>query len=195
MDVNDLLCSNTGNYYAFGANIVPGNDLDDSAAIIAAAEDSNVRAFTFDKLFIRHWGDWYHGERSHAFLQAVSWNEGLCSLVNSPVDMLGADLDADAPTKPYGGIEEWSFSPDDSEFAFTRRYDENSSVAWTTNLDIWTVSITGPGQVGNPQCITASNQAADTQPSYSPDGTSIAYLSQTVPGYESDRTMVKVRKN
>ena len=190
MDVTALMCSNTGIQYAFAANVIPGNSLEDSAAIIAAKESETVRAFTFDKLFIRHWGEWYHGERSHAFLQRIEWNDSTCTLSGDAIDMMG-NLDADAPTKPYGGIEEWSFSPDDSEFAFTRRYDENTSVAWTTNLDIFTVSITSDS-VGTPVCITQENQAADTQPSYSNDGTLIAYLSQTVPGYESDRSMVKI---
>ena len=139
-DVTALKCSNTGKYFVFSANVIPGLGLAETQAQLTADKASTVRAFTFEKLFVRHWGTWFHGERSHPFLQKVTWSNSVCTVQSSPaVDILGVGVDADVPSKPYGGSEEWSFAPDDSEFAFNRRYDENSSVAWDDNLDVFTV--------------------------------------------------------
>src|SRR5207253_5833788 len=55
--------------------------------------------------------------------------------------------------------------------------------ATSTNGDIGLVSVRG-GSVKN---ITAANHGYDGSPRFSPDGRYIAYRSQTVPGYESDR--------
>jgi hypothetical protein len=44
---------------------------------------------------------------------------------------------------PFGdGRTQWSFSASGNNFAFTRQYDETSEVAWSTNLDIFTVDLT-----------------------------------------------------
>jgi dipeptidyl aminopeptidase/acylaminoacyl peptidase len=195
MSVNNLQCSSLGGYIAVGMNIIPGLTIEQSAAQIKQAEAGSLRGFTFTKLFVRHWGEWYHGERSHPFIQAISWESGKASLLGSVVDVLDG-IDADAPTKPFGGIEEWNFAPDDSEFSFTRRYDETSEVAWTTNLDLFIakLSTTSGSAVVTLQATsyTASNVATDTEPRYSPDSKWIAYRSTTVPGYESDQYVIRL---
>jgi dipeptidyl aminopeptidase/acylaminoacyl peptidase len=197
MSVNNLRCSPERGFLAVGMNIIPGKTLQETADTIKQAESGSLRAYTFDKLMIRHWGEWFHGERAHPFIQAISWDAetGKVSTLGTPVDVLDG-VDADAPTKPFGGIEEWNFCPHDCQFAFTRRYDETSQVAWTTNLDIFLVQISledNQAVVGSlSDSITVSNVATDTQPSYSPDNKWIAYLSTTVPGYEADQYVIRL---
>lgn len=193
-DLLALECSPTDSHIAVAASVVPGMSMYDSATLEAQAREGALRAHLYDKLMVRHWDKWYWGERNHVFLQSLSFESGRFALGGEIVDLV-FDLDADVPTKPYGGREEWSFAHDGSAFAFTRRHDEDSSVAWTTNLDIYTVSIAASGSswtYGAPVGITLENSAADTQPRYSPDGASIAYLAQQVPGYESDRTRINI---
>ena len=254
--------------------------------IQSSIQSSNSNFLLFDKLFVRHWDEWFTGTRSHIFIQAISCDSSCtfrfpfysssflsfpfpfppfpfysssflpfpslspfpfppfllfillpplspplppfpfysssflpfllllfhfffplsfcfpllpsffspslavgCKLVGSEKDIL-FDVDADAPTKPFGDNAEWSFSPNGEEFAFSRRYDETSEVTWTTNLDIFTVSINANGSISAPVPLTASNPATDNSPSYSPDGRYIAYLAQATPGYESDRYVI-----
>ena len=37
------------------------------------------------------------------------------------------------------------------------------------------------------RCLTEANQAWDSSPAFSPDGSSLAYLAMVRPGYEADR--------
>ncbi|CAF1135795.1 unnamed protein product [Rotaria sp. Silwood1] len=100
-----------------------------------------------------------------------------------PKDVLYG-IDSDSPTRSYGyGKIQWSFSASGNKFAFTRRYDEKSETAWSTNLDIFTVDLTTSDL--QPMCITC--------PSYSPiDDQVLVYRSQSVLGYESDQFKVKL---
>ncbi|CAF2974384.1 unnamed protein product, partial [Rotaria sp. Silwood2] len=64
---------------------------------------------------------------------------------SSPVIDLLFNVDSDSPTRPFGSAKaQWSFSATGNSFAYTRQYDENSTVAWTTNLDIFTVDLNAP---------------------------------------------------
>ncbi|NEI60251.1 S9 family peptidase, partial [Rhizobium leguminosarum] len=58
---------------------------------------------TYDKLFARHWDTWKDGKRSHVFVVPVAGG--------TPVDVMNG-MDADGPTKPFGGPEEYTFTPD-----------------------------------------------------------------------------------
>jgi dipeptidyl aminopeptidase/acylaminoacyl peptidase len=57
------------------------------------------------------------------------------------------------------------------------------SEPWSTNFDLYAVPLTG----GVPKNLTPENPAADTQPAFSPDGRTLAYLATDRPGMESDR--------
>jgi len=102
--------------------------------------------------------------------------------------------DYDAPVSSLGGQDNYAFSPDGQEIAYSSNHDKVESTS--TNGDIWLVSVNSGGMIsGNritplaPQAknITADNPAGDFTPLYSPDGKYIAYRSQQRPGYESDR--------
>jgi len=73
------------------------------------------------------------------------------------------------------------------EIAYTAK-DQGRSEAWTTDVNLYTVSSGG----GTPSVITATNKGADQNPVYSPDGRFIAYASQARAGFESDRFRLMV---
>jgi dipeptidyl aminopeptidase/acylaminoacyl peptidase len=54
---------------------------------------------------------------------------------------------------------------------------------WTTNFDLFQVSIEG-GEIKN---LTEQNKAWDSHPTFSPDGRYFAYMAMKKPGFESDR--------
>ncbi|MEA2692527.1 MAG: hypothetical protein QOJ16_1914 [Acidobacteriota bacterium] len=129
----------------------------------------------YDQLFVRHWDTWSNGTRSHLF--AVPLGGG-----GEPVD-LTRGLDADVPSKPSGGIEEYDISPDGRSVIFSARA-AGREEPWSTNFDLYQVPMDGSG---TPKNLTAANPAWDTQPIFSPDGKTLAYLAMSRPGFEADR--------
>jgi dipeptidyl aminopeptidase/acylaminoacyl peptidase len=136
-----------------------------------AREKDPVKARIYDHLLFRHWNHWSDGKRSHLFVIAASGG--------APRD-LTAGADYDVPPDERGDAADIAFSRDSKELCFTAITDRPE--ATTTNGDLFTVSLTG----GEPRRIT-TNPGFDGHPIYSPDGHSIAYHAQLVPGYESDR--------
>jgi len=97
----------------------------------------------------------------------------------TPRDLTPGDFDS--PVFSLGGQDNYAFSPDGQEVAYSSNHDKVE--ATSTNGDIWLVPVNG----GAAKNITADNPAGDFTPLYSPDGKYIAYRSQARPGYESDR--------
>ncbi len=118
----------------------------------------------------RHWNHYFDGKYSHLFL--VSADGGVARDLTP-----GAH---DVPPFSLGGQDQYSFSPDGKEIAYTSNLDEVE--ATSTNSDIFIVPVAG----GTPKKIT-TNPGSDSTPMYSPDGKYIAYRSQLRGGYESDR--------
>ncbi len=92
-------------------------------------------------------------------------------------------LDGDVPSKPFGGTEEYAFTPDGSGLVFSSRV-VGAEEAWSTDFDLYLVPADGSAA---PRVLTEANQAWDTQPSFSPDGKTLAYLAMARPRFESDR--------
>ena len=49
-------------------------------------------------------------------------------------------MDADTPSKPFGGSREFTFTPDGRELVFTAR-DAGRREPWSTNFDLYRVPI------------------------------------------------------
>ena len=135
-----------------------------------AKAKSKVKAKIFTQLMFRHWTSYFDGKYNHLFLVS---SDGGAARDLTP----GAH---DVPPFSLGGQDQYAFSPDSKEIAYTSNIDEFQ--ATSTNSDIWIVPVTG----GTPKKIT-TNPGSDSTPLYSPDGKWIAYRSQLRGGYESDR--------
>ena len=144
-----------------------------------AADKSKVKAKVFDQLLYRHWNAYENGKRSHLFLIDSS-----CDAAATPCT--GRDLtpgDHDVPPFSLGGQDQYQFSPDGREIAFTGNLDE--AQATSTNSDVFTLNLGGANL--HPVNLTAANHGSDSTPLYSPNGKYIAIRSQFRAGYESDR--------
>jgi dipeptidyl aminopeptidase/acylaminoacyl peptidase len=150
-----------------------------------AAEKSPVKAKLFNQLLYRHWNAYDNGKRSHLFLTAVSCpRESALSRETLPCP--ARDLtpgNHDVPPFSLGGQDQYQFSPDGREIAFTSNLDEVQ--ATSTNSDVFTLSLAEPN--ARPVNRTAANKGSDSTPLYSPDGNYLAIRSQFRAGYESDR--------
>ena len=135
----------------------------------------------YDKLFVRHWDTWGNGKRSHLFVLPVDGGA-------APRDVM-AGMDADGPSKPFGGPEEFTFTPDGKGLVFAAR-DVGNSESWSTDLDLFLAPV---DKAGTPRKLTEKNRATDTHPVFSPDGKTLAYLAMSRPGFESDRLRVVLR--
>ncbi|MFH0944211.1 MAG: S9 family peptidase [Planctomycetota bacterium] len=170
--LGNLSVSPDGSRYAFSADVYPGKTMRETADLDKKKADDPVQARSYTTLLFRHWDTWEDGKRSHVFVLPVAGGE--------PLDLM-QDADADCPTLPFGGGEEIAWSPAGDELCLTIKQVENA--AWSTDVDLYVTSVSGGGL----RCITEENEAWDTTPVYSPDGSSIAYLAMKRPGYEADR--------
>jgi dipeptidyl aminopeptidase/acylaminoacyl peptidase len=182
VDVESFVVSADGTMIAFSAQVYPGgpDTLTATAERLEAESKSRASGRVYDQLFARHWDRWANGRRRHLFVQPVRGGRA--------VDVM-PEMTADAPTRPFGGREQFAFSPDGRHLVFTAR-DAGRQEAWSTNLDLFAVPIDASS---SPRNLTAENGATDTDPSFSPDGTMLAYLAMDRAGYEADKLTVIVR--
>ena len=163
-------------------------DCDDLACTVerAAAEaDSKVTAKHYDNLFMRHWDHWLDETRSQLFSIALN-DDGIAE--GEP--MRATQIDADIPSRIWGGKEEYAISPDGKNLFFTARL-RDANEPTSTNFDIYTASLRNPEQLEN---LTEANQAWDTAPIISPDGGTLAYKAMTRPGFEADQYQIVLRE-
>ena len=184
VDADNLRWSPTGKHIAFSAEVYPEASMAATAQRDKAQAENPVKAKKFDRLFIRHWDAWEDGKRSHLFVLPVKHDAQRGWQADGEAIDLMKGVDADCPTKPFGGAEEFAWSPDGEEIAYTAQLQDG--IAWSTDLNIYTVPVSG----GQAKAITAANKATDTGPVYSPDGQTIAYRAMARPGFESDRLRI-----
>jgi dipeptidyl aminopeptidase/acylaminoacyl peptidase len=183
LDVSNLAVSPDGSRLAFSLEVFP-----DCPTLACTRErldrkektQASGQLYRGDGGFIRHWDTWSDGRRNHLFTIPVSGGEA--------VD-LARGMNADVPSRPFGGTEEFTFSPDGGTVVFTAR-DGGREEPWSTDFDLYQVPADGSRA---PQSLTDANPAWDTQPVFSPDGKTLAYLAMSRPGYEADRFRIKLR--
>ncbi len=174
LDVGNLIVSPTGTHIALSMDIFPGTTPSETKERIEKKEEDKASGQVHERLFVRHWDTWKDGTRSHLFAKAIDGGD--------PVDVMKA-MEADAPSKPFGGPEEVAFTPDGKSLVFSIA-DTGREEAWSTQHNLYEAPIDGSAA---PQCITEGNQAWITNPVFSPDGKTLAYLAMSRPGFEADR--------
>jgi dipeptidyl aminopeptidase/acylaminoacyl peptidase len=181
LDVDNLVLSPDGARLAFSMEVFPDCDgADCTKKRLDERETEKRTGVLYDKLFVRHWDTWKDGRRSHVFVAGADGK--------GAVDIMKG-MDADSPSKPFGGAEEIAFTPDGKAVVFTAR-DVGKEEAWSTDFDLYLAPIDGSKA---PECLTTANEAWDTQPVFSPDGKTLAYLAMKRPRYEADRFRIVLR--
>ncbi len=179
LDLGSFHISPDGARIAFSAEVFPGKSIEESVRMLDERSKKKASGTIYDSLLFRHWDTWADGRRNHIFVMP--------SKGGAPVDVMQA-MDADAPSKPFGGPEEYTFTPDGKSIVFAAR-DAGREEAWSTNFDLYLAPVDGE----SPTNLTADNKAWDTAPSFSPDGRTLAYLAMERPGFEADRYRIVLR--
>ncbi len=177
--VDALRVSPDGKYLMFSMAVFPGKSPEETRKVLDEKEKSKVSGVIFDRLFVRHWDTWEDGTRNHVFVYP---------LPAGPARDIMPGMAADCPGKPFGGAEDFGISPDGRTIVFSAK-DAGREEAWSTNYDIFAVPADGSA---GPRKIT-NNPAWDAQPSFSPDGSTLAYLAMSRAGYEADRFDIVLR--
>lgn len=175
--VSNLLLAPDGKHLAVSAELYPDcPDLACSAERSKAVETDPATGVVYERMFVRHWDTWKDHRRSTLLIAATE--------PRSPVTIISRSLDADVPSKPFGGAEEWAFTPDGEGIVFTARDAKaGPGEPWSTNFDLYYAPIDGSAA---PVQLT-QNPAWDTHPRFSADGKQLVYVAMARPGYEADR--------
>jgi dipeptidyl aminopeptidase/acylaminoacyl peptidase len=183
LDVGSLKVSPRGDRLALSMEVFPDcATLECTRERLAKPARDKASGRSYERLFVRHWDLWEDGTRAHVFSAPLAGDK-----LGIPVD-LAPGLDADTPIKPFGGDEDYSFSPDGRRLVFTARI-AGRSEPWSTNFDLFEVPADGGAAPVN---ITAANPAWDGQPLFLANG-DLAWLAQDRPGFEADRFHIMLR--
>lgn len=172
--VGNLISSPSGDSIAFTVDVKMDPKVDELYPDLPKAD-----ARIIDSLMYRHWNAWHDYAYSHVHVAKID-DQGQAS---DPIDLM-ASLKADCPLPPFGGAEQFSFSPDGKEISLTLKLVNNPSES--TDSNVYLVSVDG-GPLKN---ITPGMPGYDMNPVYSPDGRFLAFHSMERAGFESDRNRI-----
>ncbi|MBE0534275.1 MAG: S9 family peptidase [Phycisphaerae bacterium] len=181
LDVGNLIVSRDGRRIGYTMDVFPGTTPQETKERLDAISQSKASGRVYDRAFVRHWDTWKDGRRSHLFVRALDGEEA--------VDVMKG-MDADTPSKPFGGPEEMTFTPDGEGVVFAAKDASQVLEPVSTNYDLYYAPVDGSAA---PKNLTRENAAWDTNPVFSPDGQTLAYLAMERPGYESDRQRIVLR--
>jgi dipeptidyl aminopeptidase/acylaminoacyl peptidase len=179
LDVDALEIAPGGAHALLSMRVFPGKSPAATEEAHAARKKAKSTGLLYERLFARHWDEWEDGTRNHLF--SLRLDDGTVT------DLMSA-MDADSPSRPFGGSDEYAVTPDGRTAVFTVK-DVGREEAWSTNFDLFAAPIDGKTA---PRRLT-TNPAWDTGPVFSPDGKTLAYRAMTRAGYEADRFDVVLR--
>ena len=183
LDVDAFRLTPDGQTLVFSSEVFVDCDADQLGCTQKRLEERSKKktsAQVYDSLFFRHWDTWKDGRRAHLF--ALALRTGV-------VTSLQKKQNADCPTKPFGGNEDFVIAPDGKSVVYVAR-DVGREEAWSTDLDLFSVGL--DAKVAQIK-LTMTNRAMDTSPVFSPDGKQLAWLAMARPKFEADKLNVVVR--
>lgn len=140
-------------------------------------EKSNVQIY--NGLDYRHWDKWNEGKFNHVFYKENK--EGSVG-----IDILKGE-NFDSPQKPFGGDEDYIWSPDSKSILYVCKKKSGTAYALSTNTDIYEYHL----ETGKTINRTEGNLGYDTHPVFSPTG-NLTWLQMKRDGYEADKNDIIV---
>ena len=175
--VECFLFSPDGSKVVYGSTIKP---FDKDSTVFEGLEKTTGRLV--DDLMYKHWDEWVT-EIPHPFV--ADFQNG--SLANAKDIMEGEMFEC--PVRPFGGAESFAWSPDSKQLVYCAKKENGMKYAFSTNSNLYLYDVASGKTVKN---LTEGNLGYDTDPKFSPDGKSLAWLSMATPKYESDKKRLMV---
>ena len=141
----------------------------------------NSSAQIYTDLNHRHWDTWYAGKYNHIFVVSVKENP------NAAKDLLEGKA-YDSPQKPFGGGEDFIWSPDAKHIIYVTKAKTGKEYAVSTNTDIFLYEL----ETGKTSNLTEGMMGYDMNPKFSPNGKYLLWQSMARDGYEADKNDIYV---
>ncbi len=132
-------------------------------------------------LMYKHWDEWVT-EIPHPFVADYKGGN-----IGEAKDIMQGEP-YECPMKPFGGAESFAWSPDGKWLVYVSRKLTGKEYANSTDSNLYLYDMT----TGKTTCLTADNPGYDTDPMFSPDGKTLAWLSMATPQFESDKKRLMV---
>jgi dipeptidyl aminopeptidase/acylaminoacyl peptidase len=145
------------------------------------ADTPKTTAQIYTDLNHRHWDYFNEGKYNHIFVVNTS------DKADAAKDLLEGKT-WDSPQRPFGGAEDFIWSPDSSQLLYVTKPKTGKEYSTSTNTDIFAYDIAS----GTTKNITESNKGYDVNPKFSPDGKSLVWQSMARDGYEADKNDIKI---
>ncbi len=139
------------------------------------------KGIIINDLMYKHWDEWIT-DAPHPFIATFDGNS-----IDEGKDLLEGTA-YDCPNRPFGGTEQLAWSADSKQIAYSCIKKTGIAYTLSTDTDIFLYN-TEDGTTKNLCKLNSetANYGYDTTPTFSPDGTHLAWLSMKRDGYESDR--------
>jgi dipeptidyl aminopeptidase/acylaminoacyl peptidase len=173
--IDNIRISPDGRYIAFTKDILIKPVL--AKDIYPDLPKSTAHIYT--DLTYRHWDTWEDGKFSHLFIAPLNGGKAIDLMVNEPYDV---------PQKPFGGAEDYIWSPDGKGLVYVCKKKYGKEYAQSTNTDIYYYDIAKKQTIN----LTANMMGYDMAPAFSPDGQYLAWTSMRRDGYEADKNDIYV---
>jgi dipeptidyl aminopeptidase/acylaminoacyl peptidase len=133
----------------------------------------------YDGLDYRHWDTWNTGSHNHVFYAENKENA-------TAIDIMKGEP-FDAPQKPFGGDEDFIWSPNSKSIIYVCKKKFGTEYAISTNTDLYEYNI----ETKITKNLTENNLGYETNPIFSPTG-NLTWLQMKRDGFEADKNDIIV---
>ncbi|MFN4025886.1 MAG: S9 family peptidase [Flavobacterium sp.] len=141
---------------------------------------SKADAQVYNGLDYRHWDTWNNGSHNHVFYaENKDKAQAIDIMPNEPYD---------SPQKPFGGDEDYIWSPDSKSIIYVCKKKAGTAYAISTNTDLYEYNL----ETKTTKNLTENNPGYDMNPVFSPTG-NLTWLQMKRDGYEADKNDLIVR--
>lgn len=132
-------------------------------------------------LMYRHWDQWVDAY-THIWIANYYGKQ-----LSDAKDIMEGE-EWESPVRPFGGMEQISWSPDSKTIVYTSRKKKGKEYSLSTNSDLYAYSV----ETGKTRNLTEGMMGYDVNPVFSPDGNTLAWESMEREGYEADKVRLFV---